>query len=121
MDPAEADKAALMVTATLSDAKAMIDKARQPPGRVYLLVFDGDSSRMVPLRSDGEFVLGRDPSNQVVVTDTLVSRRHAVLALVENVGFGGSFAAPAVKGVYEAYLAKKGIQPQVDTDEGAKQ
>ncbi|PYS91798.1 MAG: penicillin-binding protein 2 [Acidobacteria bacterium] len=45
----------------------------------------------------------------------------AVLALVENVGFGGSFAAPAVKGVYEAYLAKKGIQPQADTDEGAKQ
>jgi penicillin-binding protein 2 len=30
----------------------------------------------------------------------------AVLALVENVGFGGSFAAPAVKGVYEAYIAK---------------
>jgi penicillin-binding protein 2 len=34
--------------------------------------------------------------------------------LVENVGFGGSFAAPAAKGVYEAYLAKKGILPQVD-------
>ena len=31
----------------------------------------------------------------------------AVLALIENVGFGGSFAAPAAKGVYEAYLAKK--------------
>jgi penicillin-binding protein 2 len=30
----------------------------------------------------------------------------AVLGLIENVGFGGSFAAPAVKGVYEAYLAK---------------
>lgn len=30
----------------------------------------------------------------------------AVLGLVENVGFGGSFAAPAVKGVYEAYLLK---------------
>jgi penicillin-binding protein 2 len=40
----------------------------------------------------------------------------AVLAMVENVGFGGSFAAPAVKGVYEAYLAKRngGQQPQVD-------
>jgi penicillin-binding protein 2 len=31
----------------------------------------------------------------------------AVLGLVENVGFGGSFAAPAVKGVYEAYLIKR--------------
>jgi len=45
----------------------------------------------------------------------------AVLALVENVGFGGSFAAPAAKGVYEAYLAKKGILPQVDADQVAKQ
>ena len=33
----------------------------------------------------------------------------AVIGLVENVGFGGSFAAPAVKGLYEAYMAKKGI------------
>lgn len=31
----------------------------------------------------------------------------AVLALIENVGFGGSFAAPASRGVYEAYLAKR--------------
>lgn len=29
----------------------------------------------------------------------------AVLALIENVGFGGSFAAPAVKGVYETYVS----------------
>jgi len=41
----------------------------------------------------------------------------AVLALVENVGFGGSFAAPAAKGVYETYIAKKnGVQPQPATD-----
>lgn len=33
----------------------------------------------------------------------------AVIALIENVGFGGSHAAPAVRGVYEAYLLKKGI------------
>jgi penicillin-binding protein 2 len=31
----------------------------------------------------------------------------AVIALIENVGFGGSFAAPAVKGVYESYMAKR--------------
>jgi penicillin-binding protein 2 len=31
----------------------------------------------------------------------------AVLALIENVGFGGSFAAPAARGVYEAYLLKR--------------
>lgn len=37
----------------------------------------------------------------------------AVIALIENVGFGGSHAAPAVKGVYEAYMVKKGIAPTV--------
>ena len=31
----------------------------------------------------------------------------AVIALIENAGFGGSHAAPAVKAVYEAYLLKK--------------
>ncbi len=30
----------------------------------------------------------------------------AVIALIENSGFGGSNAAPAVKAVYEAYLTK---------------
>jgi len=30
----------------------------------------------------------------------------AVISLIENSGFGGSHAAPAVKGVYEAYLRK---------------
>jgi len=33
----------------------------------------------------------------------------AVIVLIENVGFGGSHAAPAAKGVYEAYIQKKGI------------
>ena len=85
MDLPEADKAALMVTATLSeDALATVERSKQPPARVYLLVFDGDSSRMVPLKSDGELVLGRDPSNQVVLTDTLVSRRHACITLVDG-------------------------------------
>jgi penicillin-binding protein 2 len=31
----------------------------------------------------------------------------AVIALIENVGFGGSHAAPAVKGVYETFLSKR--------------
>jgi penicillin-binding protein 2 len=33
----------------------------------------------------------------------------AVIGLIENSGFGGSHAAPAVKAVYEAYLLKKGF------------
>lgn len=40
----------------------------------------------------------------------------AVIGLVENVGFGGSFAAPAVKGVYDTYLAGKGIHPAAPGD-----
>jgi penicillin-binding protein 2 len=45
----------------------------------------------------------------------------AVIALIENVGFGGSHAAPAAKGVYEAYLAKKnGGQEPVDPNLVAK-
>lgn len=43
----------------------------------------------------------------------------AVLALIENVGFGGSHAAPAVKGVYEAYLAKRNPQ-EISADQIAK-
>lgn len=35
----------------------------------------------------------------------------AVIALIENSGFGGANAAPAAKGIYEAYIAKKGIVP----------
>jgi penicillin-binding protein 2 len=35
----------------------------------------------------------------------------AVLALIENSGFGGANAAPAAKGIYEAYMLKKGIVP----------
>ncbi len=43
----------------------------------------------------------------------------AVLALIENSGFGGSHAAPAVKGVYEAYLSKRN-GGQTDNQEVAK-
>ena len=44
----------------------------------------------------------------------------AVIALVENVGFGGSHAAPAAKGVYEAYMLSKGIVPAAPTTTAAQ-
>jgi penicillin-binding protein 2 len=44
----------------------------------------------------------------------------AVIALIENSGFGGANAAPAAKGIYEAYLTKKGFVPPVETDLVAK-
>jgi len=40
----------------------------------------------------------------------------SVIALVENVGFGGSFAAPAVREVYLTYMNKKGISPATPTE-----
>jgi penicillin-binding protein 2 len=43
----------------------------------------------------------------------------AVIALIENVGFGGTHAAPAVKGIYERYIATHGGLPP-GTDEVAK-
>jgi len=47
----------------------------------------------------------------------------AVIALIENVGFGGSHAAPAVKSVYEAYIATKtgGVTPaEADREQVAR-
>lgn len=40
----------------------------------------------------------------------------AVIALIENVGFGGSHAAPAVRAIYQAYIAKTrgGSPPATD-------
>lgn len=44
----------------------------------------------------------------------------AVLAIIENVGFGGSHAAPAVRGVYEAYLTKHTPQPAIEQEVAKK-
>ena len=44
----------------------------------------------------------------------------AVIALIENSGFGGANAAPAAKGVYDAYLLKKGFTPPTDPNLVAK-
>ncbi len=44
----------------------------------------------------------------------------AVIALIENVGFGGSFAAPAVRGMYEEYVSKRGSQPPAGQEVAAR-
>ena len=38
----------------------------------------------------------------------------SVIALIENVGFGGSFGAPAAKEIYLAYMAKHGLNTDHD-------
>jgi len=65
--------------------------------RVYLLVFQGDSSRMVPLRGDGDVVIGRDASAVVVIQDASVSRRHACLTLVDGLATIRDLRAMLVK------------------------
>jgi penicillin-binding protein 2 len=47
----------------------------------------------------------------------------SMIALIENVGFGGRFAAPAVHNIYEAYLAKAHPElatPQTQTEVAKK-
>jgi penicillin-binding protein 2 len=44
----------------------------------------------------------------------------SVIALIENVGFGGSFAAPAVREVYLTYMNKKGISQAAPTEVALK-
>ncbi|HQU83653.1 MAG TPA: penicillin-binding protein 2 [Pyrinomonadaceae bacterium] len=44
----------------------------------------------------------------------------AVLAMIENSGFGAANAGPAARGVYEAYLAKKGGAPVENQDVAKK-
>lgn len=39
-----------------------------------------------------------------------------VIALIENAGFGSTHAVPAVRGVYEAYLRKKGLIKDEEED-----
>jgi len=47
----------------------------------YLLVFEGDSSRIVMLPTLGEFVIGRDKSCHLMLVDHAISRRHAVITI----------------------------------------
>ncbi len=49
--------------------------------RIYLMIFHGDSTRMVPLPADGEVTLGRQPTCEVHLDDERVSRAHARLTL----------------------------------------
>lgn len=44
----------------------------------------------------------------------------SVIALIENVGFGGSYAAPAARAVYQSYLAKRAPRPDDPQKEVAK-
>ncbi len=52
--------------------------------RRYLLVFEGDVSRVVSLPSLGEVVIGRSPDAAVRVDDAAASRQHARIVLDEN-------------------------------------
>ena len=52
---------------------------RAEPGRSYLLVIDGDSSRQLDLPASGRIVIGRADDCQLVLAHKSVSRHHAEL------------------------------------------
>ncbi|MBX3295103.1 MAG: penicillin-binding protein 2 [Acidobacteria bacterium] len=60
---------------------------------------------------DGDPKAGRKDHAWIVTFAPAFNPEIAVIGLIENVGFGGTHAGPAVKGVYEAYLSKKNPQP----------
>lgn len=59
---------------------------------------------------DGDPKAGRKDHAWIVTFAPAFNPEISVIGLIENVGFGGTHAGPAVKGVYEAYLAKKNPQ-----------
>ncbi|MBK9162962.1 MAG: penicillin-binding protein 2 [Acidobacteria bacterium] len=65
---------------------------------------------------DGDPKAGRKDHAWIVTYAPAFNPEIAVIGLIENVGFGGTHAGPAVKGVYEAYLAKKNPQPAEPTE-----
>jgi two-component system, NtrC family, response regulator AtoC len=54
------------------------------PSYAYLLVLEGDSSRMVPLPVDGEVVIGRAETARLRLVDSKVSRRHARVVMSDG-------------------------------------
>src|SRR5262245_3336931 len=52
---------------------------------LYLLVFEQASASMVTLPRNGEVVIGRGDSCDVVVKDKLVSRRHAKIVIADGI------------------------------------
>ncbi len=60
---------------------------------------------------DGDPKAGRKDHAWIVTFAPAFAPEIAVIGLIENVGFGGTHAGPAVKGVYEAYSAKRAPQP----------
>jgi DNA-binding NtrC family response regulator len=53
----------------------------RPQERLYLLVFVGSSTQLVPLPMDGEILIGRAPDVPVVIEEAGVSRHHAALVI----------------------------------------
>ncbi len=50
---------------------------REAQPSAWLMIFEGDSSRLVPLPASGEVVLGRGEGSQILLSEAGVSRQHA--------------------------------------------
>ncbi|WP_223631853.1 sigma 54-interacting transcriptional regulator [Corallococcus sp. EGB] len=71
------------------DPKETEDSRRGPSraasnDRLYLLLFQGNTSTVVPLPREGEVVIGRAAGVDVVVEDASVSRQHARVSVAEG-------------------------------------
>jgi DNA-binding NtrC family response regulator len=58
--------------------------AASASGRFYLVVFEGDASRMWPLPPTGEIVLGRGDEATIRLDERSASRRHAVIKVSDG-------------------------------------
>ncbi|NOK38868.1 FHA domain-containing protein, partial [Corallococcus exercitus] len=58
-----------------------------PADRLYLLLFVGNTSTVVPLPREGSVVIGRAAGVDVLVEDASVSRQHAKVGVAEGEAF----------------------------------
>ncbi len=90
------------------------DLRRLAEARVYLLIFEGESSRMVPLAPEGDVVMGRTDGVDVRIVDGSVSRRHAQLSM--TAGQGAITDLDSQNGTKVNGERIKGVRPLVSGD-----
>jgi len=71
-------------TAAFVDKSSTSGAALDPPGRMYMLVFERGSSWVFELPESGEVVIGRGENAELRLRDKSVSRRHATLKIAER-------------------------------------
>jgi DNA-binding NtrC family response regulator/pSer/pThr/pTyr-binding forkhead associated (FHA) protein len=71
-------------TAEASSRRVLKAPSRRSAGQFYLLIFEGDSTRMVDLPPSGTILLGRGEPADVRLEDVSVAEAHAEISLAEG-------------------------------------